>query len=86
MVVASGHSSRQVGAMAQKLAERLKAVGHRFVKIEGLDDCNWVIVDAGDIIVHIFRPEVREFYNIEKMWQGTTPHQGNHSSDQRPAI
>lgn len=69
MVVASGTSSRQVGALAEKLQERLKALGVKDIRIEGKDQCNWVIVDAGDIIVHLFRPEVREFYNIEKMWQ-----------------
>jgi len=69
MIVASGTSSRQVGALADKLHDRLKAVGVSQVHIEGKDQCNWVIVDAGDIVVHLFRPEVREFYNIEKMWQ-----------------
>lgn len=73
MIVASGTSSRQVGALAEKLQERLKGVGVRDIRIEGKDQCNWVILDAGDIIVHLFRPEVREFYNIEKMWQ-THPH------------
>lgn len=68
MIVASGTSTRQVGALADKLQQRLKAVGSE-VRVEGKDQCNWVIVDAGDVIVHIFRPEVREFYNIEKMWQ-----------------
>lgn len=69
MIVASGTSSRQVAAMAEKLQVRLKGLGLSDVRIEGKDQCNWVIVDAGDIIVHLFRPEVREFYNIEKMWQ-----------------
>lgn len=69
MVVASGTSSRQVSALAEKLQDRLKALGVRDIRIEGKDQCNWVIVDAGDIVVHLFRPEVREFYNIEKMWQ-----------------
>ena len=69
MIVASGTSSRQVGALADKLQERLKALGVSQIHVEGKDQCNWVIVDAGDIIVHLFRPEVREFYNIEKMWQ-----------------
>lgn len=68
MVVASGRSSTQVGALAKKLAERLKSMGHSFIHVEGTEHCNWVIVDTGDIIVHIFRPEVREYYNIEKMW------------------
>ncbi len=69
MIVASGSSSRQVAALAEKLQARLKALGLSDIRIEGKDQCNWVIVDAGDIVVHLFRPEVREFYNIEKMWQ-----------------
>ncbi len=69
MIVASGTSSRQVGALADKLQQRLKAIGVSDIRVEGKDQCNWVILDAGDIIVHLFRPEVREFYNIEKMWQ-----------------
>lgn len=68
MIVASGRSSRQVGALAEKLCERLKAGGCENVRIEGKSSCDWVIVDAGDVIIHIFRPEVRDFYNIEKMW------------------
>jgi len=55
--------------MAEKLRDRLKALGVSDIRIEGKDLCNWVILDAGDVIVHLFRPEVREFYNIEKMWQ-----------------
>lgn len=68
MVIASGSSSRHVSAMAQKLKERLSLKGYKDIKIEGLQSSDWVIVDAGDIIVHLFRPEVRAFYNIEKMW------------------
>lgn len=69
MIVASGTSTRQVGALAEKLRDRLKGKGLEDIRIEGLDQCNWVILDAGDVIVHLFRPEVRDFYNIEKMWQ-----------------
>ncbi len=69
MIVATGTSSRQVGALADKLSQRLKALGLKDIYIEGKEQCNWVIVDAGDIVVHLFRPEVREYYNIEKMWQ-----------------
>ncbi len=72
MVVASGRSSRQVGALAEKLRDRLKATGHNHIRTEGMEQCNWVILDAGDVIVHLFRPEVRDFYKIEKMW--STPH------------
>ncbi|MET0587349.1 MAG: ribosome silencing factor [Novosphingobium sp.] len=68
MVIASGRSTRQVAAMAQKLAERLKAAGNGPSRIEGLPAADWVLVDAGDVIVHIFRPEVRSFYNLERMW------------------
>ena len=68
MVIASGRSSRQVTAMAQKLAERIKQAGFGFARIEGLPAADWVLVDAGDVIVHLFRPEVRSFYNLERMW------------------
>jgi ribosome-associated protein len=67
MVVASGRSSRQVAAMAQKLAERIKQAG-RTSRIEGLPSADWVLIDAEDVVVHIFRPEVRSFYNLERMW------------------
>jgi ribosome-associated protein len=68
MVIASGRSTRQVTAMAQKLAERIKQAGHGSVRIEGLPAADWVLVDAGDVVVHLFRPEVRSFYNLERMW------------------
>lgn len=68
MIIASGTSSRHVGALAQKIRERLEKRGVRNVRIEGLATSDWVVLDAGDVIVHIFRPEVRTFYNIEKMW------------------
>ena len=68
MVIASGHSQRQVGAMADHLRERLKTAGLKGVSVEGAERCDWVLLDAGDIIVHLFRPEVRSFYNLEKMW------------------
>lgn len=68
MVVASGRSTRQVGAMAQHLSEKFKAAGVSSVQVEGMPQCDWVLIDAGDVIVHLFRPEVRSFYNIEKMW------------------
>lgn len=69
MVIASGRSSRQVSAMADKLMDRLKHDFGRLSKVEGRDVGDWVLVDTGDVIVHIFRPEVREFYQLEKMWQ-----------------
>lgn len=68
MVIASGRSSRQVTAMAQKLADRIKAATGYVSKIEGLPAADWVLLDAGDIIIHLFRPEVRSFYNLERMW------------------
>ena len=68
MVIASGRSTRQVAAMAQKLAERIKQGGVGHVRIEGLPAADWVLIDAGDIVVHVFRPEVRSFYNLERMW------------------
>ncbi len=68
MVICSGRSSRQVTAIAEKLIERLKSEFGRGAKVEGKDTGDWVLVDTGDVIVHIFRPEVREFYQLEKMW------------------
>jgi len=68
MVIASGTSQRHVSAMADHLREQIKESGFSNVSIEGQGQCDWVLVDAGDVIVHLFRPEVREFYNIEKMW------------------
>lgn len=69
MVVCSGRSSRQVSAISEKLVERLKTEFGHFSRIEGKNTGDWVLVDTGDIIVHVFRPEVREFYQLEKMWQ-----------------
>lgn len=68
MVICSGRSSRQVGAIAEKLVERLKEDFGRNSKIEGKDQGDWVLIDTQDVIVHVFRPEVREFYQLEKMW------------------
>jgi ribosome-associated protein len=68
MVIASGRSTRQVAAMAQKLAEKIKQAGFGHVRVEGLPAADWVLIDAGDVVVHLFRPEVRSFYNLERMW------------------
>jgi ribosome-associated protein len=68
MVIASGRSTRQVAAMAQKLSERIKRDLGRNVRVEGLPVADWVLIDADDVIVHLFRPEVRSFYNLERMW------------------
>ena len=67
MVIASGRSTRQVASMAGKLAEKIKRGGGS-VRVEGLPTADWVLIDAGDVIVHLFRPEVRTFYNLERMW------------------
>lgn len=68
MVVASGRSHRHVGAIAEHLLQNLKDRGFGNARVEGLPQCDWVLIDAGDVIVHVFRPEVRSFYNLEKMW------------------
>ena len=68
MVIASGRSTRQVASMATKLAAKIKQEYHRIVRIEGLPTADWVLIDADDVIVHLFRPEVRSFYNLERMW------------------
>lgn len=68
MVIASGRSTRQVAAMAQKLAEKIKQEGFGSARVEGLPAADWVLIDAGDVVVHLFRPEVRSFYNLERMW------------------
>ena len=68
MVIASGRSTRQVASMAQKLTERIKKELGRNVRIEGLPVADWVLIDAEDVIIHLFRPEVRSFYNLERMW------------------
>ncbi|MGB3409418.1 MAG: ribosome silencing factor [Jannaschia sp.] len=69
MVVCSGRSTRQVGSIAEKLSDKLKDILGRAARTEGKSQGDWVLLDAGDVIVHIFRPEVREFYQLEKMWQ-----------------
>jgi ribosome-associated protein len=68
MIVASGRSARHVSALADKVARKLKEAGASKVRVEGLPNADWVLIDAGDLIVHIFRPEVREFYNLERIW------------------
>lgn len=73
MVVVSGRSHRQVGAIADRLVKQLKDTGHGRARVEGLPQCDWVLIDAGDVIVHIFRPEVRSFYNLEKIWGEDRP-------------
>lgn len=77
LIVASGRSQRHVGALADHLVRRLKDAGAGRVRVEGLSNCDWVLLDAGDVIVHLFRPEVRAFYGIERIW---TPVEGGASS------
>ena len=71
MVIASGTSTRQVVTISEKLVERLKREGNVIPRLEGVAQGDWSLIDAGDVIVHVFRPEVREFYNLERMWTGT---------------
>lgn len=75
MVIATGRSNRHVAALAQHLVERLKKRGLVPLSVEGLAQSDWVLIDAGDVIVHLFRPEVRAFYNLEKMWSVPLPEQ-----------
>ena len=69
MVIASGRSSRHVAAISEKLMDRLKHEGGVIPRVEGKGAGDWTLIDAGDVIVHVFRPEVREFYQLEKMWE-----------------
>jgi ribosome-associated protein len=73
MVIASGRSDRHVGAIAEQIRRKLKEAGQTNVRVEGLETCDWVLIDTGDLIIHVFRPEVREFYNLEKMWSAERP-------------
>ena len=73
MVIATGRSDRHVGAVAEQLRKHLKENGVEGVRVEGLEACDWVLIDAGDILVHVFRDEVRDFYNLEKMWSAARP-------------
>ena len=70
MVVTSGRSNRHVGAVADRVVEGLKKAGIKSPHVEGMPHCDWVLIDAGDVVVHVFRPEVRAFYDLEKMWAG----------------
>ena len=73
MVVASGRSNRHVSAIADQVVENLEKSGKKNLRVEGMPQCDWVLVDAGDVMVHIFRPEVRSFYNLEKLWSEHAP-------------
>jgi ribosome-associated protein len=73
MIVAYGRSHRHVGAIADHVLRALKEAGYGRARVEGLPHCDWVLIDAGDVIVHLFRPEVRAFYNLEKIWSVEPP-------------
>jgi ribosome-associated protein len=73
MVIATGTSQRQVGAMAEHLLEKLRAAGVRMAHAEGRSQGDWVLIDAGDVVVHLFRPEIRALYNLEKLWGRPLP-------------
>ena len=73
MVIATGRSDRHVGSIGEQISRKLKELGRGRVRVEGLEACDWVLIDSGDIIVHVFREEVREFYNLEKMWSAERP-------------
>jgi ribosome-associated protein len=73
MVIATGRSDRHVGAIADQISRKLKEKGLSRVRVEGMEACDWVLIDTGDVIVHVFRDEVRDFYNLEKMWSADRP-------------
>lgn len=85
LVIASGRSTRQVATMAQHLRDRIKATGRRAPAVEGLERADWVLVDAGDIVAHLFRPEVRSFYNLEKMWSADLTPTSEPAKRRKPA-
>ena len=78
MIIASGTSQRHVGSLAMHVVEALKAAGYDRISVEGMEVCDWVLVDAGDVVVHIFRPEIRGYYNLEKMWSVEMPRLAAH--------
>ncbi len=84
LVIASGRSQTHVGAIAEQLMEKLKKYGHKGLSVEGLPHCDWVLLDAGDIIIHIFHPELRAFYDLEKMWGASPP--GDQQPNQREHV
>lgn len=73
MVIATGRTDRHVGAIADQLQRKLKEQGFGRARVEGTEACDWVLIDTGDLIIHVFRPEVRDFYNLEKMWSADRP-------------
>ncbi|MGL4727207.1 MAG: ribosome silencing factor [Bosea sp. (in: a-proteobacteria)] len=85
MIIANGRSNRHVGSIAERVVEFIKAAGMAAPRVEGFPHCDWVLVDAGDVIVHVFRPEVRQFYNLEKMWGADRPVEQGPDGGARPA-
>ncbi len=85
MIVSSGRSNRHVGALADYLQRALKELGHKDLGVEGLEGLDWVLIDVGDVIVHLFRPEVRVFYNLEKIWSVPLPEGLQGIAEQAPA-
>jgi ribosome-associated protein len=79
MVIASGRSDRHVGAMADHLVEKLKGLGLHSVPTEGMETRDWVLLDGGDVVVHLFKPDIRTFYNLEKLWSAVA-HEGENQS------
>jgi ribosome-associated protein len=86
MFVASGRSNVHVGAIAERVIRACKEAGLSAPRVEGQSNCDWVLVDANDVIVHIFRPEVRQFYNLEKMWGGDRPAEKTARAGDRLAV
>jgi len=80
MVVTSGRSHRHVGSIADRVVDNLREAGCKNIRVEGMPNCDWVLIDAGDVIVHVFRPEVRDFYNLEKMWEPGSVGSKRHTS------
>ena len=81
MVIASGGSQRHVGSIADRIVEVLKAEGFGPIRVEGMPTCDWVLIDAGDVLAHVFRPEVRGFYNLEKMWGADRPQEQSRQTE-----
>ena len=73
MIIASGRSARHVSALADHILRTLKEIGYGKVRVEGMQNCDWVLIDAGDVVLHLFRPEVRDFYNLERIWGADAP-------------
>lgn len=85
MIIASGRSHRHVGSIAEKIVGALKDAGQGTPRVEGLPACDWVLIDAGDVLIHVFRPEVRSFYNLEKIWGADRP-SASEGADARVAV